>query len=120
MNFFEKSELACPCCGFVNFHPETLARLNDARDVSGIPFVLNSACRCRAHNSEVGGVSSSSHLATEQKPCRAVDIRASESRQRFLILAGLIAAGFTRIGIGKTFIHADDDPDKDPRVVWLY
>lgn len=50
----------------------------------------------------------------------AIDLQAKYSRQRFLIIRGLIEAGFTRIGIGENFIHVDDDKDKDQRVVWHY
>ncbi|UIJ36887.1 D-Ala-D-Ala carboxypeptidase family metallohydrolase [Desulfobaculum bizertense] len=120
MTHFKDHELACPCCGLLNFHPETLARLNDAREIADIPFVLSSACRCPTHNAEVGGKTSSAHLTTKSKRCRAVDVSATESRQRSLILTALIAAGFSRIGIAKDFIHADDDPNKAPRVCWLY
>ncbi|NJB66443.1 hypothetical protein GGQ74_000083 [Desulfobaculum xiamenense] len=118
--FFADSELACTCCGLVHMHPETRARLNVARELAGIPFILTSACRCERHNAEVGGAQDSAHLASSTREAHAVDIRVRNSRERFLVLGGLIAAGFTRIGVAKDFIHADDDPDKDPRVAWLY
>jgi hypothetical protein len=38
---------------------------------------------------------------------------------RSILLPALIHAGFTRIGIAKTFIHADVD-DKKPNAIWLY
>jgi hypothetical protein len=37
-----------------------------------------------------------------------------------LVLRSLLAAGFERIGIAKTFIHADRDLDLPGDVVWLY
>jgi hypothetical protein len=36
------------------------------------------------------------------------------------IVRGLLDAGFTRIGIAKTFIHADDDAESPQQVMWLY
>ena len=50
----------------------------------------------------------------------AADIKSRSSRNRSAILDGLIKAGFTRIGIGKTWIHVDNDPLKARRVTWLY
>ena len=117
---FTDKELACPCCGEVRFNAEARAMFNEAREVSGIAYVPNSACRCEDHNAEVGGSTESAHLFGGWRETTAMDIRVRNSRERFLILSGLIAAGFTRIGIAKTFIHADADPGKDPRVVWLY
>ena len=69
----------------------------------------------REHNAEVGGVSGSSHLTGW-----AADIRADSSNRRFLILRGLLAAGFNRVGIGQNFIHVDCDPSKAGNVSWLY
>jgi len=118
-NYFPDNELQCPCCGKLNFSKDTKLKLNLARALAGIPFILNSACRCKAHNTEVGGKENSSHLCEGQE-CTAVDIKATTSRQRYLILAALIGAGFNRIGIAKTFVHADADPTKDEKVIWLY
>ena len=48
----------------------------------------------------------------------AVDIACDDSVTRQKIVSGLIKAGFTRIGISKTFIHADNDLKTD--AIWLY
>jgi hypothetical protein len=42
------------------------------------------------------------------------------STQRYATLKGLFLVGFSRIGIGKNFIHVDDDSEKAMKVVWLY
>ena len=98
-----------------NMNEEFLDRLDKARAIADIPFIINSAWRSPEKNKSVGGKPGSSHLKG-----LAVDISAENSRKRFTILQALIAAGFTRIGIGKTFIHVDGDTEKDPRVTWLY
>ena len=115
MKYFSKDEFACPCCGMNGMKQEFADKLDDARGRAGVPFKINSGYRCVAHNKAVGGSLTSSHLDGW-----AVDIEAKSSRQRFKIIEGLIGAGIKRIGIGKTFIHADDDPDKSPEVAWLY
>ena len=108
-------EFRCPCCGANDMEPTALIMLDRAREISGFPYRINSGYRCEKHNAEVGGKPTSSHLQGW-----AVDIRVSGSRSRYLILYGLITAGFARIGIGKDFIHADCDPAKPPELSWLY
>lgn len=94
---------------------EFLEMLDDARDIAGIPFIINSGYRTVAHNEFVNGKPSSSHMKGY-----AVDLKVSDSRSRFLILSALEAVGFSRMGIGKTFIHVDNDYNKDQEVTWLY
>ena len=114
MNFFSDEELACPCCGELIFDARFRQDLNAARTYAQIPFNINSGYRCQKHNAEIGGSETSSH----PKGC-AADIEATNSRQRFRVIFGLLMAGLTRIGIRKTFIHVDDDREKDQEVCWL-
>lgn len=114
-NYFKRSEEWCPCCQQGGLLPDFRDKLNLARAIAGIPFVLNSAFRCEKHNQEVGGSDTSSHLVG----C-AVDIKCTDSRSRWLIVYALINAGFNRIGVGKTFIHVDDDMTKEPQLIWEY
>jgi len=46
-----------------------------------------------------------------------MDIQARTSYYRFKIVYGLIKAGFTRILIYKTFVHADTDPNKTQEII---
>ncbi len=105
--YFKNNEL--------NMDEEFLQRLDEAREYAGIPFIINSAWRSKEDNERVGGKPNSSHLKG-----LAVDIKATNSRQRGLILDALRSVGFSRIGIAKTFIHVDLDFDKDQDVTWLY
>ncbi|MBD3181053.1 peptidase M15 [Candidatus Poribacteria bacterium] len=115
---FRVEEFECPCCGgildtlaFRNF----VVKLQDARDTSGIPFVITSGYRCFRHNKRIGGNSDSSHLKGI-----AADILTRTSSERYFILKSLIKAGFNRIGIGKNYIHADLDTDKPQFLIWTY
>ena len=92
-----------------------LDMLDKAREYAGVAFVINSGYRSKAHNKKVGGVKNSSH----RKGC-AADIAVISSRRRYKILEGLQKAGFNRIGIGNSFIHVDNDPDKAQNVIWTY
>lgn len=93
----------------------TLARLDTARDLARDSFCsqfripipgarpVERAQRYRAHT--LG---------------RAVDIRCNTDGNRFRIIQALMKAGFRRIGIAKTYIHADDSPNHTQNVTWLY
>jgi hypothetical protein len=121
MNFFPTYETECRCgCGVNNIDSNFMNMLNKAREIADIPFSLTSACRCPQRNKKEGGSSSSSHISTNRRKCKAVDISANTSRKRFIIIAALIKAGFTRIGVAKNFIHVDLDNSKPLRVMWLY
>ena len=96
-------------------HPRFLERIDDAREIAGVPFSINSGWRCKKHNAEVGGGDKSAHLKG-----LAADIRADDSSHRYHILKGLFEAGFARIGIGNGFIHCDDDREKPPAMAWTY
>jgi len=120
-NYFPTYEYVCNCgCGTDSIAKVLLAKLTEARVLAGIPFILTSGCRCKKHNKVEGGSDTSSHLSDEEIECTAVDIATHSSHARFKILEGLIKAGFTRIGIGKNFIHADIDTSKPLEVSWLY
>ncbi len=119
MRHFTPDEFNCKCgeCvrGYDDMQEELITRLDDARERAGVPFVITSAVRCEKHNRAVGGVDSSAHVDGW-----AVDIAASGSRKRWHVVSALIEAGFTRIGIADTFVHADCDPSKSDRVIWTY
>ena len=105
MKYFKIDEFKCKCgCGLNNISEKLLEKLDNAREEAGIPFIINSACRCQKHNTREGGSTSSRHLTG-----MAVDIRANTSVNRYKIVQSLIKNGFVGIGIAKTFIHADID-----------
>jgi len=97
-----------------------LDMLQDARAIAGIPFKINSGYRTESHNNSVGGKpKTASSKGSSHMYGYAADISATSGSQRWIIVRSLIEAGFTRIGIAKSFIHADNDPDK-PNAIWSY
>ena len=116
MKYFTLDEFDCPSLpnSGKNMDSSFLAKLEEAREIAGIPFKITSGYRTKAHNEEVGGVPNSSHLIGV-----ASDIAVSSGSERYTILNALIKAGFKRIGVAKTFIHCDTDPNKS-NSVWTY
>ena len=100
--YFKISEFRCPCCGKDSIDKLFLERLEIARGIAGVPFIVTSGVRCQRHNKEVGSTSRN-HVE-----CHAADISATSGPERGKILKGLYKAGFTRVGIHDTFIHVDD------------
>ncbi len=116
MKYFKIEEFKCKCgCGRAEMMPQTLEKLDKARELAGVSFKITSGYRCNAHNASVGGESEGAHTRGY-----AVDIEASTSPTRLSIVSALLQVGFTRLGIAKTFIHVDDDPSRPPKVMWLY
>jgi zinc D-Ala-D-Ala carboxypeptidase len=97
--------------------PSFLLNLERAREISGVPFVINSGYRTKEHNKKVGGVENSSHTKI---PCQACDIKVTNNQNRYKILKALIHCQFNRIGIAKNFIHVDMDAEKSPLTIWTY
>jgi uncharacterized protein YcbK (DUF882 family) len=92
-----------------------LEMLDEVRDKFDKPIHITSGFRTPAHNEAVGGVETSSHLKG-----LAVDIACKKSTDRFDLINCLLDVGFSRIGVGNTFIHADIDQDKTQGVIWTY
>lgn len=103
-----------------NMDPDFLKDLQRARTYSGVAYVITSGFRTASYHRRLGAqgyptTRNSAHLLG-----LAADIAASDSTTRAYILAGLIEAGFERIGIGQTFIHVDQHPTKKRPSVWVY
>lgn len=113
---FSSSEFRCKCgCGMRGVTDVLIHGLQKMRDGYGKPMKISSGLRCKDWNRHEGGKDDSAHLSG----C-AADIVVRNSKQRFMLLREAIYAGFTRIGVGKTFIHVDVDTAKPQLVVWMY
>jgi len=117
------AEIACKCgCGLANLSVHTIQVFQVTREYCGFPLFITSGCRCKKHNRAVGGVVDSAHTPDELGFCQALDIRFSSPQQLYKIVAGLIKAGCTRIGINfaKGFVHFDTDPTKPQNIIFKY
>lgn len=99
----------------VGLKPELISMIDKARGIAGVPFKINSGFRTPEQNKKAGGVKDSSHMSG-----KAVDIACTSDSNRHKIVTALLTVGFNRVGIAKTFIHADCDSTKSSNVIWLY
>ena len=117
MSYFSATEFtrAIPSCRISYMDSLFLSRLDSARHIAGVPFVILSAYRSPEHEESKGRRKDGVHTTG-----KAIDIRATKSRERFLILDSLIRVGFTRIGIYDWGFHVDMCDDiRDEKVIWI-
>lgn len=122
VNNFVPREFTCRCEGLCD-HPvvvslDLVAKLDKIRDLMGMPVTIVSGTRCERYNRKVGGRPLSAHIPRDGTS-HAADVRCPDNAFRFAFLAAALPI-FNRIGIGKDFIHVDDDPNLPANVVWVY
>ena len=104
---FRDFDNCTPKCNINQMNEDFMIKLDCAREIAGIPFVLNSAYRTVEWEKAKGRSGTSSHTIG----C-AADIKCNNSSDRLKIVSALIEIGFKRIGIYNSFIHVDNDPYK--------
>lgn len=114
MDHFELSEFDSPDKPGSGIHMRyrLLEMLDEAREIAGVEFIVNSGYRTPSHNKKVGGIKDSAHVGGW-----AADIHTPQKHKE-KILSAIVEVGFKRIGVYPTFIHVDIDPDKPTPARW--
>jgi uncharacterized protein YcbK (DUF882 family) len=122
INNFTQDEFQCPCCGLENIDWEFLMTLDDIRELYGSAMIVNSGCRCPKHNKKIGGAKNSAHIATEDAPSYAADIRITNSNERYKLINASLAFGINRIMVyhNKNIVHLDGHPTLPQGVLCVY
>lgn len=106
--YFKESEV-------IGLKPEFVKKLDEARGIAGVPFVITSGYRDAFKNAEVNGVSNSAHTQG-----LAVDLRIKDSVTGGKILLALIKVGLNRFGFySDNHIHVDYDLTKPNPCYWV-
>jgi zinc D-Ala-D-Ala carboxypeptidase len=118
---FKPRDFTCKCEGLCG-HPDAISRvlvtkLDKIQDLIGMPVSVLYGTRCEKFNRKSGGRDRSAHTV-KGGVSHAADIRCPDAAFRFAFLTAALPL-FNRIGIGKDFIHVDDDPELPSNVVWL-
>lgn len=114
--FSEKEFRRCtPPCSLQDMDDWAMELFDRVREDAGIPLVINSAYRTPEYEKKQGRSGNSAHTRGV-----ALDIKCTSSANRYKIVKALFENGCTRIGIGKTFIHADWDDTLPQEVIWDY
>lgn len=104
-----------PSCQESDLNPVLIEFIRRAQHLAGFTFTITSGFRSVAHEKSRGRSGSSSHTKG-----LAVDISARDSHARYKILLALGFVGIPRLGVGKTFIHADIDETKPHPIIFHY
>lgn len=88
LTYFNDSEVA-------GLEPEVATKIDQARHLAGIPFIITSTRRTPEQNLSVGGVTDSAHLKG-----LAVDLAVPSSNALYLMINACLQVGFKRIVIG--------------------
>lgn len=115
LKFFTNDEFERVASPLTKLRETSLQRLDRARELAGVPFIVNSAYRSPEEEVAKGR----SGIGAHTRGC-AFDIACTNSSSRWRIVFGALAAGFTRIGIGPTFVHMDDCEELPGPCIWLY
>ena len=68
IQFFTEDELKCKCgCGILNMTDQHLKNIDVLRYAIGLKLKVTSGCRCKEHNKNVGGVTTSRHECTTKQ-----------------------------------------------------
>jgi zinc D-Ala-D-Ala carboxypeptidase len=113
MNYFKMSDFNCQQTGNNKMCPDFLAKLDNLRYECGFPFIITSGYRDPEHSIEKAKSTPGTHAQGI-----AADIKINSGAEGYKIVSEAIKAGFTGIGVAKTFIHLDTR--KSIPVVWSY
>lgn len=100
LKHFTRDEFIAP--GYMKM--SLLAKLDMARELARVPFVITSSYRAGDPGAHGEG--------------KAVDISCTNSKTRLKIVRALITVGFNRIGVYRRHIHADISDERAQDVLW--
>lgn len=110
---FSTKELECKCgCGLFNMAPSFIVFLERIRKDYGKPMVINSGCRCEAHNKKIQGAKKSAHMEG-----LAVDVAVGDAALKRSLVEAAIKHGATGIGVYSSWVHIDTKERPRP-VIW--
>tara|TARA_R100001086_G_scaffold200132_1_gene116424 strand:- start:1340 stop:1702 length:363 start_codon:yes stop_codon:yes gene_type:complete len=119
LRYFEYSEFDSPDLpgsGKMYMDLVFLEILDQVRFMFCEPIYINSGYRTKKHNDSLPNSSpDSSHLKG-----LAVDIKCTNSRDRYTLINLFITHKVTRFGISKNFLHVDMDKSKAQNLIWTY
>ena len=124
--YFKFSEFDCVKNGEIlatgkdNMDIDFIKKLDLARELSGVPFKINSGFRTPEYNVYLASKGFKVAKNSPHLKGLAADISTKNSKTRYKVIEALIKAGFRRIGIGETFVHCDTDDTKSMDIIWTY
>lgn len=111
---FRRKEFACKCgCGFDTVDYELIVTLENLRDHFGAPIMIDSGCRCKKRNQQVGGKVKSQHMLGKAADIRVIGIMPKEVAEYL----DWIYPHSHGIGDATSFTHIDV---REKKARWKY
>ena len=123
LKYFKHEEFASPDVPHSGSYMDDdfVTMLDNAREIAGIPFKINSGFRTQEHHNAIYKRLGKEPTKSAHLIGKAADIHCTDSRSRFIIISALLDAGISRVGISNTFIHCDTaEKGKTQNVIWTY
>lgn len=110
--YFKETEFerCFPVCSLSDMEQVFIDKLDAAREIAGVPFVLNCAYRSPSWDKSRGRSGSGYHTKG-----RAVDVRCVDPELRYKIVSACIRMSLS-VGVYRTFLHIDDRDE--PLLFW--
>lgn len=117
---FKKSEVVSPDTGEEDMDFRLMEMLDSLREYVGTPLIITSGYRTQAHNASL------KHSSTHSRHIigNAVDIAVNNA----VVMGKIVSFALTwkcgtkvwGLGIGKNFVHIDNDANRQEFMVWGY
>lgn len=114
MRYFNRSDFDCQVTGNNEMSDDFLKKLDDLRHECGFPFIITSGYRDPISHP----IEAKKKIPGTHSRGIAADIKIRSGAEGYIIVQNALKAGFTGIGVAKTFIHVDTR-DTMP-VIWCY
>ena len=104
-----KGKLHCDHLTVEDVDSEVIAAVESIERELGVDLYITSGTRCEFCNAAIGGTRHSAHMPQSHASgkCKALDIDCTDSQLRYNLVYKLLLRGFTRIEIGRNWIHCD-------------
>lgn len=99
----EEFNRAIPSCSLLQMDSTFMKHIEEARERSGVPFIVNSAYRTVDWEHDHGRSGNSFHCVGQ-----ALDIRCTDSIDRYKIIEAIMFYGNLSVMVYPTFLHVDN------------
>lgn len=103
----DEPNIRCPCCGACDMNEDFMLKMDQAREIAGIPFKINSGFRCSRWNARLtkGKRSTGRHTHGE-----ALDLDINNAEDRAAVVNACVKSGLVSFELAKSYMHVDAAP----------
>lgn len=120
-----QGKMFCSHTTVFDLDPDLIMAVRLIEDKLGIEFWINRGVSCSDCNKKVGGTENSSHIpkwvnSRGELRAHAIDAHVVNNRIRAEVIYMLKELSIVRVGVGKNYLHIDNNPYKSKPRIWTY